>query len=177
MLENNNNASLETIQYEREQYQILKTIVDTAYDELLIVDSNGYITMITEAYKNFLHIEDGDLIGKHVTEVIENTRLHIVAKSGIAEIAQLQKINDSYTIASRIPIVKDGKVVSVVGKIVFRNIGELDELYSKVGKIEQQLENYKDELTRLNQAKYTFNNIIGKNPQLKKVVLSHIVWI
>ncbi len=169
MLEKNNNTNSEIIQFEREQYQILKTIVDTAYDGLLVVDPNGYITMISEAYKNFLHIEDGDLIGKHVTEVIENTRLHIVAKTGIAEIAELQKINDSYIIASRIPIVKDGKVISVVGKIVFRNIGELDELYSKINKIEQQLENYKDELTRLNQAKYTFNNIIGKSPQLKKV--------
>ncbi len=169
MLKKNNNTSSEIIQFEREQYQILKTIVDTAYDGLLVVDPNGYITMISEAYKNFLHIEDGDLIGKHVTEVIENTRLHIVAKTGIAEIAELQKINDSYIIASRIPIVKDGKVVSVVGKIVFRNIGELDELYSKINKIEQQLENYKDELTRLNQAKYTFNSIIGKSSQLKKV--------
>lgn len=155
--------------FEKEEYYALKTVFDAAYDGIIVVDTKGIITMISSAYKKFLQIENQDIIGRHVTEVIENTRLHIVAKTGIAEIAELQKIKENYIIASRIPIIKKGKVISAVGKIVFRNIRELDNLYSKINKIEQQLENYKDELTQLNKPKYTFSQIIGKSIGMQNV--------
>ena len=155
---------------ERNEKEILETVFEIAYDGLLVVDAEGYITMISNAYKHFLGLEKENVIGMHVTEIIENTRIHKVAETGIAEIADLQKIKGNYMIASRIPVFKNGKVTSVVGKVMFRNLGELDELYKKIGKIEQQLENYKDELTQINKAKYTFNSIIGKSRAIKEPV-------
>jgi PAS domain S-box-containing protein len=155
---------------ERNEKEILETVFEIAYDGLLVVDAEGYITMISNAYKKFLGFEKENVIGMHATEIIENTRMHKVAETGIAEIADLQKIKGNYMIASRIPVFKNGKVTSVVGKVMFRNLGELDELYKKIGKIEQQLENYKDELTQINKAKYTFNSIIGKSRAIKEPV-------
>jgi transcriptional regulator with PAS, ATPase and Fis domain len=160
----------EQLTSEKTEKEILKTIFDMAYDGLIVVDSEGYVKMISNAYKKFLGLEKEKLIGKHVTEVIENTRLHIVAKTGVSEIGDLQKIKDNYIIASRIPVFENGKVTNVVGKVMFRNIGELDELYNKIAKIEQQLENYRDEISQMNKAKYRFSNIVGKSNAIKQAI-------
>ncbi len=44
-----------------------------------------------------------------MTEVIENTRMHIVVQTGQEEIADLHYIQGNYMIANRIPIWMDGK--------------------------------------------------------------------
>jgi transcriptional regulator with PAS, ATPase and Fis domain len=155
---------------EKTEKEALKSVLETAYDGLIVIDANGYVTMISDAYKSFLGVENEKVVGRHVTDIVENTRLHKVAETGIPEVADLQKIKDNYIVASRIPVFKNGKVTSVVGRIMFKNIDEFDNLYKKIGKIEQQLENYKDEISKINKAKYNFSDIVGKSNAMKQVI-------
>lgn len=157
---------LKELQEQKNVSQVLNTILETVYDGILVVNKEGYITMISKTYEKFLGVEGQDVIGKHVTEVIENTRMHIVAKTGIAEIADIQKIKGNYMIASRIPTVKDGEIVGAVGKVLFRNVDELNDLYKKINLMEQEIEEYKGELKNINKAKYTFSNIIGDSKRI-----------
>nr|WP_278276543.1 sigma 54-interacting transcriptional regulator [Anaerobranca gottschalkii] len=148
---------------------VLNTVMELAYDGILVVDKQGHITMISDAYSKFLGVNKDEVIGKHVTEVIENTRMHIVAQTGVPEVADLQKIKGNYMIATRIPIIKNGESVGAVGKVIFRNVKELDTLYKKVSKMEKQLEHYKGQLKMLNTSKYSFNCIVGKSNALEEV--------
>lgn len=146
--------------------QILNTILENAYDGILVTDSDGYIRMISKTYCNFLGVKEEGVIGKYVEDVIENTRMHIVAKSGVAEIADLQKVNEDHMVTSRIPIFNNGKVVCVVGKILFSNVDDLNDLYKKINVMESEIEKYKGELKQINKAKYTFNSIIGESEEI-----------
>ncbi len=156
-------AVLEELDNERNTTRVLTTILDIAYDGIVVVDREGYITMMSDAYTKFLGVKAEEVIGKHVTEVIENTRMHIVVKTGRPEIADLQKIKGNYMIASRIPIIKNGEVTGAVGKVLFREVSDLNALYQKISNMEKELEHYKDELRRANQAKYSFESIIGES--------------
>lgn len=147
----------------------LNSIIETMYDGVIVVDKHGYITMISDAYKKFLDINDY-VVGKHVTEIIENTRMHIVAQTGREEVGQLQKLNGAYMIANRIPLMVKGQVTGAIGKVIFRNVKELNAMYSKITSIEQELENYKGEIKNLNSAKYDFDDIIGKSNEIKSVI-------
>jgi PAS domain S-box-containing protein len=158
------------LDYEKNEKEILEILFENAYEGLVVVDTDGIVTMISSAYCRFLGLEDENVIGKHVTEVIDNTKLHETVKTGIAETAIVQKINGNHTIVSRIPVYKDGVITNAIGKVVYRNIRELDEIHEKIRKIEQQLENYKHELSQINKAKYTFNDIIGESGPMKKVI-------
>ena len=51
-----------------------------------MVDSDGYITMINKTYANFLGIKPEEAIGKHVTDVIENTRLHVLETGNLKQL-------------------------------------------------------------------------------------------
>jgi len=151
---------------EKNQSEILQTILDIAYDGIVVVDANGIITMMSKSYLKFLNKTPEQAIGKHVAEVIENTRMHIVVETGIPEIADIQRIKGSHMVATRIPIFNKGKVVGAIGKVLFRNIDDLESLYRKINKMEQQLEAYKGQLQRNNRARYSLADIIGRSELL-----------
>lgn len=157
------------LEAEKNQSEILKMVLEIAYDGILVIDVEGYIMMISNAYKKFLGLEEKDVIGKHVTEVIENTRMHLVAKTGIPEINELHMIKGNYMIATRIPYYTDGKIAGVVGKVIFRNVAELDEINSKISKMEQELKNYKSEFSGIHNAKYDMDQILTKNPKMQEL--------
>ena len=151
---------------EIETAHLLKTIMETTNDAIVYVNKEGYIEMLSKPYAEFLMIDRHKVIGKHVTEVIENTRMHTVIKTGISEIAEIQQIKGNKMIATRIPIFVNGKVVGAVGKVLFRDIDELNALYKKISKIEKELNLYKDEFKKVNIAKYSLDNIISKSKSM-----------
>ncbi len=143
---------------------ILKKLLELAYDGIVVVDASGIITLISKAYADFLEISEEDAIGKYVEDVIENTRLPQVIKTGKAEKAQLQLINGNYMVASRYPMIKDGKVIGAIGKVLFRNINELNILHKQINHLQNQLEIFDTKASR--QAKYSFQNIIGESDKI-----------
>ncbi|MFB6802618.1 sigma-54 interaction domain-containing protein [Peribacillus butanolivorans] len=148
---------------------LFKDIIEFAYDGLVMVDTEGYVQMLSHAYADFLGVDQESSIGKHVTEIIENTRMHLVAKTGKQEVAELQKIKDNYIIATRSPILKQGKIVGAVGKILFKNVGQFTALSKRVNLLEIELKKYKGDFRERNKASYTFDHIMGKSPALMEV--------
>jgi PAS domain S-box-containing protein len=147
-----------------EDKKILKEIFDYTYDGLVVIDKDGIIEMLNQSYADFLGVDQESSIGKHVTEVIENTRMHIVAQTGKQEVAQLQKINGNYMIASRVPMLKDGEIVGVVGKVLFKNLDQLNSLSKRVQSLEKELRKYKGEFRERNKATYSFDSLLGNSP-------------
>ena len=48
----------------------------------LVVDAEGIVTFYSKSYERFLGIPRAQVLGQHVAEVIENTRMHIVLQTG-----------------------------------------------------------------------------------------------
>lgn len=148
---------------------MLEEALGHAYEGLLITDADGYILKANQAYAAFLGKKLEEMVGKHVTEVVENTRMHIVAKTGVPEIAQVQKIRGHEMICSRIPIFEQGKVVAVVGKVMFQDVDDLFAMTERFRKLKKELEFYKSELSKRLGAKYSFDNIVGGSRELEWV--------
>ena len=147
--------------------EIYKMIFENAYEGIVAIDSDGYITQFNKSYGRFLGVDPLEVIGKHVTDVIENTRLHIVAETGEREEGYIQEINGKKIVASRIPIFKDGKIISVVGRILFEEISELESLAKRISKLKDRYNYYKDEINKMEAAKYSFDSIITRNDEMK----------
>jgi transcriptional regulator with PAS, ATPase and Fis domain len=101
--------------------------------------------------------------------VIENTRMHVVAKTGKQEVAELQKIKDNYIIATRSPIRKQGKLIGAVGKILFKNVGQFTALSKRINSLEVELKKYKGDFRERNKASYTFDHLMGRSPEFMEV--------
>ncbi|OGV38123.1 MAG: sigma-54-dependent Fis family transcriptional regulator [Lentisphaerae bacterium GWF2_45_14] len=146
---------------------ILNKLLESAYDGIVVINQQGIITYISKAYTDFLGLEARSLIGKNVEDAIENTRLPAVLKSGKAEKAQLQLINGDYMIASRFPLIKDGVVIGAIGKVLFRNIEDLNLLHKQISQLQKQVDHYR-KAAETSQAKYSFKHIIGRSEKLSE---------
>ncbi|HEX7523927.1 MAG TPA: sigma 54-interacting transcriptional regulator, partial [Candidatus Deferrimicrobium sp.] len=139
----------------------LEEVLGGAGEWMVVVDANGIVTMISEEYAEFNGTTVADAVGKHATQVIENTRMHVVAKTGVAEIGERQTIHGRSLIVNRIPL-KDGeRVIGAYGRVVFKTVEQLRELASKMNLLESKVKYYEEELTHLRGARYTFASIVG----------------
>lgn len=145
---------------------ILNTILDTINEWLVVVDNKGYISMMSKGYRDFLKVED--VIGKHVTEVIENTRLHTVLETGRTEVGQIQEIKDNRVVAMRIPMIKDGEIIGAIGKVMFKDIEDFHALSKKLSNLEKEISYYEKELNRDLRARYSIDDIIGNSDGIRE---------
>ncbi|MGC5324036.1 sigma 54-interacting transcriptional regulator [Brevibacillus sp. SYSU BS000544] len=151
---------------QEKELRYFKELVDQLYDGIIMCNKEGYITMINQTYCDFLGTTIEDSIGRHVTEVLENTRMHVVLETGKAELGQLMRVGDREIIVSRMPLREGDEVVGVLGKVVFNDLRELRNLVEKYNIMERKLDFYRQELKRMVSAKYSFSHIFADHPMM-----------
>ena len=139
----------------------LEEVLAGAGEWMVVVDANGIVTMISEEYAEFNGTTVADAVGKHVTQVIENTRMHAVVKTGTAEIGERMTIHGRALIVNRIPLKDGDRVIGAYGRVVFKTVEQLRELATKMNLLESKVKYYEEELTNLRGARYTFGSIVG----------------
>ncbi|MEL7597115.1 MAG: PAS domain S-box protein, partial [Clostridiaceae bacterium] len=72
------NNFIRELKNKKDILELLEIVLEMTYDGIVMVDKDGYIKMISQAYAEFLGVTKDEAVGKHVKEVIENTRMHIV---------------------------------------------------------------------------------------------------
>jgi PAS domain S-box-containing protein len=163
------NATRKMSEQVRELRQF-KELVEQLYDGIVMCNKDGIITMINRSYCDFLGTTVEEAIGKHITEVIENTRMHVVLQTGKAEIDQLMRIGEREIIVSRMPVKEGDETVGALGKVVFSDLRELRSIVERYNIMERKLDYYRQELKRMVGAKYSFTHIFADHPLMKEAV-------
>lgn len=134
------------------------------------LDKDGRMMYINKAFKDFLGITDKEVTGMMVTEVNSTSRFLEVLHSKQAEIAWRHKFpNGRDAIVHRIPIIEDdGELLGGFGVVLFQDYNELETVMEKYRILDRQLKLYKNEIARMNPAKYSLNDIIGNTPEMIK---------
>jgi PAS domain S-box-containing protein len=145
------------------QLEIYKLIFDSIHNGTMVTDARGYVTHFNKPYGDFLGLDPAAQIGKHCTEVVENSRMHIVAKTGVPEINQSHLIKGQKMVVQRIPIKKDGKVIAVFGQVMFKDVRDVTKLAKKLSLLESKLELYEQELMSIRSTRHTLESIVGQS--------------
>jgi transcriptional regulator with PAS, ATPase and Fis domain len=144
-------------------FKWLDEIINLAAERIVVVDGEGIIRYINSAYCEFLGTTVEAATDQPVQNIIENSRMHIVAKTGQAEIAAIQPINNSEMIANRYPLYIDGELVGAVGTVMFRNPKEWWDYSKKIQPILDELNYYKKRYEKGLSSKYKFTDLIGSS--------------
>jgi len=147
---------------------VLRLILDSMYEGIVLVDAKGHIVEINQAYLKLLNMERDRVIGRHVTEVIENTRLHRVVETGIPERGQLQRIRQHDMVVHRIPLWQGGKVVGAIGVLIFESIRDLYEIIERLQEHAPQVPSARPETERGSEAHqvrraYRIDDFLGQS--------------
>jgi transcriptional regulator with PAS, ATPase and Fis domain len=148
-------------------------LLDQFPNGVLITDPEGYVIFINKPYSRFLGLDQKAQIGRHCIDVIATSRMHIVGKTGQAEVNATMVIRGENIVVQRIPIVKNGRMLAVFGLVMFHCLQDFHNLADKLKFLESKVEIYEKELRSLRQTRYTVQSIIGESQiqeQLKKLV-------
>jgi len=152
-----------------EQLEMYRLIFDSIYNGAIVTDINGNITHFNKPYGEYLGVDPAAQIGKHCTESVENSRMHIVAKTGIPEINQSHQIKGQNMVVQRIPIKKEGRVMAVFGQVMFKDVKDVRKLAAELSLLESKVKLYEEELINLRSTRYTLDSIIGKSESIKSL--------
>jgi len=109
----------------------IKAFLDAAHEGVLAVDKDGRITIYNTAAERLIGVSAGEVLGRHVKDVIPNTRLHVVMASGEAELDQVQETGNNILITNRVPVRgPGGEIMGAVA--VFRDIGDVRRLAEEI---------------------------------------------
>jgi len=145
----------------RKQLEIYELIFDSIHNGVVVVDPEGFIVYFNKPYGQFIGVDPAQQIGKHVTDVIENTRMHIVARTGKPEINVSQRIMGQEMVVQRIPIRRNGKVIAALGQVMFKRVSDVNKLARKLTVLESKVKLYEEELMSLRSTRYTMDSIVG----------------
>jgi transcriptional regulator with PAS, ATPase and Fis domain len=138
-----------------------KKLLDNMQIGVIVSDHEGVIFYINDTYARFLGIDPVAQIGKHASDLGVNSRLHVVAKSGKAEVNYPHKFKDKAFLVHRVPIKENGKTIAVLGLVLFDSASTASRLAEQVSFLESKLSLYEKELISLRSTRYTINSIVG----------------
>ncbi len=109
----------------------IELILDSTHDAMIAVDTDGIITLYNAAAGKLTNKSSEDVIGKHISEVVETTRLPYILKTGESELNRKQMLGDTEIVTNRMPVRNEqGEIIGAIA--VFRDITEVHALAEEI---------------------------------------------
>lgn len=151
---------------EAEKQQALKTrmetyqaVLDFTHDAILSVDERGLVQVLNPVAERIVGLSAGEAIGRPVEQVLPNTKLLDVLRTGNKQLNQVMQIHKTLANTNRIPIVVDGRIQGVVA--TFQDVKQLQSTEQKI-----RLKLHEKGLV----AKYSFGDILGQSRAIKRTI-------
>ena len=106
---------------------------------VLLVDRAGFILMVNREFADILGLQIVEMVGLHVNESYPDltlSRLPKVMETGKAEIGESHELNGRQIIASRWPLIKNGKTFGAYGKVQLHEGLDISRLAGKLPPVE-----------------------------------------
>lgn len=147
--------------------ELLKLVVDALYLSI-VIDENGRIRYVGKNYAELMKINADAVIGLPVEQLIPNTRLKSVLKTGQAEIGQIFVMNNGeYTICNRLPIRdREGRIRGVISSASFTDLDKVEMLNQELTKLRAENKQYKKQLSDLKRTSFSLDEIVGSSMQM-----------
>ena len=142
-----------------------KEVFDLVQDGIVVVDREGKVINANKVFAEILGYERSELIGRDLGEILPGSRLKLVAKTGVAEISDIFRINNRWYLVTRKPLYKNGELIGAVGKVVNQNLEELKLLLAKVENLEKQVEFLKSQ-----DKQESYPELVAASPKIKELL-------
>ncbi len=125
---------------EKEFKALSEALTESPYMIYVIVDKDGFITTMNQTYLDAYGLKKEEVMGKHILEIVPNSELPIILKTGRIDEAVIWSINGRDTIMSRMPVIKDGEIIGAIAKSLFLDMSGAKILMQKLQETEQEFQ-------------------------------------
>ena len=112
----------------------LDAIIKFAHDGIIATDASGVISVFNPSAARISGVASEDALGCHVTDILPNTRMLEVMKTGRQELGQIQKLQGVNIVTNRIPMLdKKGKNLGCV--VTFQDARAIQTAEAKIRRL------------------------------------------
>nr|WP_238378953.1 sigma 54-interacting transcriptional regulator [Geobacter metallireducens] len=145
--------------------------MDLDYHGIIILDRNGTVVMVNQSFAEVLDATPQTMIGKHVHQAYHNSqpsRMPVVMETGKPEISS-HYMNGKEVFASRYPLIKQGKVIGCVGKILFKDVREISLLANRLQSAREKKTPARAIAEKGSLFKYDIDSIVGQSAKIAEL--------
>ncbi|MEH6906193.1 sensor histidine kinase [Neobacillus drentensis] len=141
-------------------YQEKHAILESIHEGIIAIDTDGRITVVNETAHKILSVPSDVLLrGRRIDDVLKNTHLYEVVRTGQAEYDRELTISDEVFLVNRIPIFN--KKEEVIGAVAsFRNKSELSNLMQELSHVKAYAEGLRAQTHEYSNRLYTLLGLI-----------------
>ncbi|MUK87182.1 PAS domain S-box protein [Ornithinibacillus sp. L9] len=140
---------------------MLEAIIQSSDEAISVVDENGIGLMINPAYTRITGLKESDVIGEPATvDISEGESMHmkvLQTRRPVRGVRMRVGPAKREVLVNVAPVIVDGKIKGSVG--VLHDVSEIQSLTSELKRARQIIRNL--------EAKYTFDDIIGKSTEMQ----------
>ncbi len=148
---------------------LISSVFEDALDAMVVVDSNGIILFLNRAYEVILNVRREEVIGRHITLTLPNSRMHVVARSGVPEIGRPFQVGQQEFIVERHPVYVRGKLMGAVGRVMFRSVAGVKSMVDRLDALQRQVEYYERQMNSEARARYGLSDLVGDGPAMTQL--------
>ena len=148
----------------------LTIILNSVHEAIEVADISGNIRYVNPAFTKVTGIPEHERIGKNIFEVSPEGALATVLKTGKDIFGHRTKVggSNSEVVSNAAPISVDGKITG--GVVVFQHLTDVMKLMDELRQRTSLIENLSEKLGQVTTSKYSFNDILGTSPELRKSI-------
>lgn len=150
-------------------WDIIDHILTDPFDAMVVVGTNERLAFLSPVHEKFFGLKAGAAIDKKVREVIPNSRLQHVLRTGVAEVGQVLNVGGRQRIVSRHPVQRDGKIVGAIGRVMFKGPQQLEEMSLRIKELEKKVAQYELESKEDKFGEQFLDAIIGQSIAIQSV--------
>ncbi|KUG03981.1 sigma-l-dependent transcriptional regulator [hydrocarbon metagenome] len=104
----------------------METVINSAYNPIVAIDKEGYINIWNRAMEKMSNQKASDVLGRFISNIVPESNLLSVIKSGRREFGIKLKVGDKSTITNRAPIITNGEITGAVA--VLHDLSEVEAI-------------------------------------------------
>ena len=150
--------------------ELLKRMVDALY-LCIVIDADGTVRYISQAYAEIIGKAERDIIGKQVRSIIPNSKLPDVVRTGKRMLGDIFIMNNGEaTICNRFPILDEaGRVQGAFSTATFQNLDIVARLSEELEQLRREKVFYQKQLETLSQTPFDLDSVIGISPPILEI--------
>ena len=148
---------------------LIEMILDNINDGITVVDKNGIAQFWNRGAEELYNISREMVVGKPITEHFPNAMLpKVLRERKPYENVYNSPRENSHNIISARPLYSGNELIG--GVSCDRDISELIKLSKQLNKTQLNLQILEQEVSTLNENRFTFDQIVGENVEFKETV-------
>ena len=139
----------------------IKTLFDSLYDGILIIDSNEIVKYVNSAYTRITNVSYEEIVNKRLRDIRPGARLQNVLLSKQPIVGALREEDGIEYTVNMSPIFENSEIIGAMS--IVSNIDDVYKLYQTIDKYKIKVKHLESRMMAIQRAKYTLNDIVSED--------------